>query len=278
MRLAAVLIAAAAWGGVASAAPPPPPVHPPGMATSLDGYDVRGLYASYLSWMNRSREGAIRATIPFSSSWNNRTYWRTIARSHVDDYDYGTVRADVLDLYCKGKRYLGEKASDCLFRYRFAFVPGSPQSEQRAAKIAASFEPTKIVAALKRAGFTAESLDPWDAKVVAVFKDLSEPTAFYRDEVETHDVSSAQCPVLEKAVASLGSVPINLDPSATPEGPGDMMPVHGAMTRVELNGVNPSGGEVSLKGGTALHALMKPIWDAAESCSPPSYTKKAMAA
>ncbi|UUR08499.1 hypothetical protein [Sphingomonas glaciei] len=276
MRLAAILIAAA-WGGVASAAPPPPPVHPPGLATSLEGYDLRGLYASYFLWLNRSREGAIRAAIPFQLTWNERTYWSTVARSHIDDYDFGTVRADVLDRYCKGKRFRGEQATDCLYRYRFAFVPLFPLSEERAAKIAGSFRPAKIVAALKRSGIAAKSLYPWDPKVVAVFGEVTEPDDFYRGEMEVHDVSSARCEGLEKAVALLDTVPVNLNASARRNGPGDIMPPHGAMTRIEVNGADPSGGEVWLKGATALQPLMKPIWEAVEACSPSSFLKASSA-
>lgn len=271
MRLATVLIAALGVGGVASAAPPPPRPFPADLPKTLNGYDVPRLLSAFDSWVNGSRGKVLAASFSTDQQWQGKSWRGTVASSELVQHDYGALRADRLERYCEGD-FAAEVSGPCTFRYRYVFV--DDQTSDLGQRALASFRPEPLTALLAREGWKEDYSFPARAALHALFARHTDLKALYEKVLERHDVSSAQCPALAKAVAALGTVTVNLDQSRRGTGLGDFPLPHGAQTQVEIGGVDAAGKPLTLKGATALHAVMQPVWDAAENCSPPAYVKR----
>lgn len=274
MRLAAVLIAASAAGGVATAAPPPPRIFPSDLPKTLNGYDLPRLLSAYDLWVESSRGAVLKRSLPPEEQWQGKGWRGVLVSSTLMQSDYGALRADELARYCEGA-FLAETAGPCIYRYRFVLVDDTKSDLGKRALD--SFRPQQLTAFLAKEGWKEDYSLLTRSKLTSLFARHTDLKALYEPALERHDVSSADCPALERAVAGLKSITINLDPAKLGMGLPDFPNPHGAMTQVQLGGVGPNGKPVTLSGGTALHSVLQPIWDAVESCSPPNYKKRAAA-
>lgn len=271
MRLAAVLIAASAVGGVATAAPPPPRIFPSDLPKTLNGYDLPRLLSAYDSWVSGNRGRVLAASFAADQQWQGKSWRGTVASSELEQNDYGALRVDRLERYCEGE-FAAAVAGPCTFRYRYVLI--NDQTSDLSKRALASFRPEQLTALLARERWKEDYTFRARAALTALFARHTDLKTLYEPVLERHDVSSAQCPALGKAVAALGPVTINLDQSRRGNGLGDYPSPHGALTQVVIEGVDAAGRPLTLKGATALHPLMQPFWDAAESCSPPSYMRR----
>ena len=196
------------------------------------------------------------------------------ASSELVQNDYGALRADRLERYCEGE-FAAEVTGPCTFRYRYVLV--DDQTSDLGKRALASFRPEQLTALLAREGWKEDYSFPARAELTALFSRHTDLKALYEPVLERHDVSSAECPALAKAVAALGTVTIKLDQSRRGTGLGDYPSPHGALTQEEIEGVDAAGKPLTLKGATALHPVMQPLWDAAENCFPPGYVKRRVA-
>jgi len=273
VRLVITAVLALAWGGAAVAAPPPPAIYPADRPQTLDGYDVARLYRSYWSWALRGRGDALKRSLRIDDQWLGKRWWGAPARSTLGHYDFGAIRDDRLDLYCDGDPVKNEAAGSCAYRYQYAFVPDLlATSKPLHDAIDASFRPEELIALLKRQGYRPDEPDRSSEKLFVLFAKHTSRTKLYLPFVERHDTGSSTCPQLAKAVAGLGKITLDLAP--VPATFADVPSPHGALTEVELDARTEAGRSVTIRGTTALHAQLQPLWDAAEACSPPSYAPK----
>ncbi|WP_300974757.1 hypothetical protein [Sphingomonas sp. LHG3406-1] len=255
MRLAAVLIAALGLGGVASAAPPPPRVFPADWPKTLNGYDLQPLLGAYDLWVQTSQGRILRTSFGADQEWQGKSWRGFVATSELVQGDYGALRVDRLERYCEGQIAASQHGS-CTYRYRYVFVPQNGDVAQRAFN---AFRAEQLTEFLAREGWEADYSWQGRQRLQSLFARHTDLAAVYEPSLERHDVSSAQCPALEKAIGALGTVGISLDQAKRGNGLGDYPSPHGALTQVEIEGVDASGRPLTLKGATALHSVMQPL-------------------
>ncbi|HYC94326.1 MAG TPA: hypothetical protein VEB39_01365 [Sphingomicrobium sp.] len=275
MRLVRALCALALGGGAALAAPPPPPIYPSELPKELNGYDLRPIYQRYHLWVGRGREEALRRAVPHQKEWRGKRNWGEIVFSKINHYDFGVLRVDLLERYCTGDRFRNEPAGDCEHRYRYAFVPGSLYSDASREKlIQQSFRPSELTELLKREGWSHPGQNGiWsDSRIIQVFERHTDLAALYRPNVEAHDVAETDCPGLKQSLAGLDQLALTIDPDQ--QGELEVPAPHGQSTEIRLTATTPAGGRVAIEGSDPLYKLLQPIWDAVETCSPPSYKKE----
>lgn len=269
------LIAIVLAGGTASAAPPAPPIYPAEFPEELGGYSLPSIYQLYHLWVGRGREPALRQAIRHEQDWRGKHHWGSIAFSKVAHYDFGVIRMDLLDRYCSGDALRDEPPGDCEHRYRYAFVPGSLYSDELREKlIRQSFRPTELTDLLRRESWSHPGSNGiWsDSRLTQIFERHTDLALLYQPHVEVHDIAEAECPVLKLRLNEFNQLALTLDPEN--QGKLSVPPPHGQQTEISLMATTPGGGRVTIEGAEPLYGLMKPVWAAAEACSPPSYKKE----
>jgi hypothetical protein len=202
--------------------------------------------------------------------WQGKSWRGQVASSEIVQSDYGALRVDRLTRYCEGE-VAASTFGACTYRYQYVFMPD--RGNDAARRAFADFRPKQLTAFLAKEGWKADYSWKGVEKLQQLFARHTNLKAIYEPSLERHDVSSAQCPALEKAIASLKAITISLDQSNFGDGLGEYPAPHGALTQIEITGLGANGQPLTVKGSTALYPVMQPIWDAVESCSPPSYRK-----
>ncbi|MCR5877705.1 hypothetical protein [Phenylobacterium sp. J367] len=271
-RLAILAFGLAATG--AAAVPPPPAVLPEGVPATLDGYDLRVLYARWGWWIEGEKGPVTHARAQGPAEAAGLTSMGPPMASYQRSSDYGRFTAGEVRAYCQplaGQSWRPTPGT-CQYLVRWAWVPDevldSPERSPVARWMREAFDAPRLVAHLKAIGL-GPGTDWWRADVEQVFAGLPSPRPMLRENSRVETVDSRGCPALRQAVDALEGHQPNWRLDLYGPGPnreaGAPAP-HSVTTAYSFTTlIGQTSGFTTVSGGAA-EQLAAPILDAAWAC------------